>query len=145
MAFRDMIQNCRKVQQRSAAALDESGYGLVGSFEIIVILGILAVVVIFAVGWFGAQNVQNSCNTDAQTVQKGVGDYQTEHGTYPTGASEAALEAELVPAFIQSWPSNGSHYAITLTSGTGVVMVAVPANNPTPVPYDTANPCGSAR
>jgi hypothetical protein len=78
-------------------------------------------------------------------VDKGVADYHSEHETYPTGATEAAMEAQLVPTFIQIWPRNGTHYAITLTSGTGVVMVAVPANNPTPVDYDTTNPCGSAR
>jgi hypothetical protein len=139
------MQSCRTFRRRRTAESDESGYSFVGSLEIIVVLGILAVVAVFAVSWFGAQNVQNACNTDAQTVEKGVGDYHTEHGTYPTGASEAALEAELVPTFIQAWPSNGTHYAITLSSGSGVVMVAVPANNPTPVPYDTANPCASAR
>jgi hypothetical protein len=113
--------------------------------KFIVVLGVLAVVAFFAVGWLSGQNVQDACNTDAQTVENGVADYHSEHGAYPTGASEAALEAQLVPAFIQIWPRNGTHYAITLTSGTGVVMVAVPANNPTPVDYATADPCGSAK
>lgn len=125
--------------------MGESGYTFTRLLTFIVVLGILAVAVFLAVGWLGAQNIQNACNTDAQTVVKGVADYRAEHLTYPTGATEAALEAELVPTFIQVWPSNGTHYAITVMSGTGVVMVAVPATSPTPVPYSTANPCGNAR
>ncbi|HVA09934.1 MAG TPA: hypothetical protein VNG12_24680 [Acidimicrobiales bacterium] len=145
MAVGNVIENCHNIHQQRAAEIDESGYSLIRLLEIIVVLGILTVIGVFIVGWLGAQNVQIVCNTDALTVEKGIADYHTEHGTYPTGASEAAMETELVPTFIHIWPSNGTHYAITLISATGVVLVAVPANNPTPVAYDTANPCGSAR
>ena len=112
---------------------------------VIVVLGILATVVIFALGGVTAQSAQSSCNADAKTVQVAIEAYNAQKGVYP--ATDVTDTASMTTAglgpYLHSWPSNAPHYAVEWDSTAKLVKVAVPATG-TFVSYDTANPCGGA-
>jgi hypothetical protein len=82
-----------------------------------------------------------ACNSDAQTVETAVAAFHVEN------PGLAATPATLISfahggPFLSSWPKNGSHYSMSVTSA-GALMVSAPSTAPAR-PYATANPCGSA-
>jgi type II secretory pathway pseudopilin PulG len=89
-----------------------------------VVLGILAAVVVFALGGVSGKSAQSACNADAKTVQTAVAAFDAENaGTTPTSA--LLTGTTLGGPYLQSWPSNsGANYVITL-DGSGNVQVAI--------------------
>jgi general secretion pathway protein G len=62
----------------------ESGFTLIELLIVITILGILAAIVVFAVGTTNSQAKTSACQTDVKTVQTGVEAYAAQHnGSYP--------------------------------------------------------------
>jgi hypothetical protein len=107
---------------------------------VIVVLGILAGTVIFALGGTTAQAAEAACNSDAKTVETAVVAYEADPPANVAVGTAPSSVNDLVPNYLHSAPSNTS-YAITIVSG--AVMVAVPATGPG-VSYDTSpNPCSS--
>jgi general secretion pathway protein G len=122
------------------------GFTLIELLIVIVVLGILAAVVVFALGGVTSQSASAACNADAKTVDVALAAYNAQNGAYPTtdiATTTASNNAGMSP-YIHSWPSNGPHYAIKWVAATNQLQVAVP-NTGTFVPYDTANPCGGAQ
>ena len=118
----------------------ESGFTLIELLIVIVVLGILAAVTVFALSSVTAQSAQASCNADAKSVVVAAEAYRAQKGVYPpNGMSDLTAGA----AYLRSAPAGGTHYAVTLTAGTGAVMVSAPASAAA-ANYDTANPCASA-
>ncbi len=116
----------------------EKGLTLIEVLIVIVVLGVLAAVVVFALGGVSAQSAAAACNADAKTVESAVAAYNAQTGGTPTAT--AALLTEGSNPYLSSFPSS-PYYDISIVNGQ--VMVAVPSGG-TPVPYDSANPCGSA-
>jgi len=110
----------RRLAEGKEPGLIESGFTLIELLIVIVVLGILAAVVIFALSGVTQSSAQSSCNADAKSVEVAVAAYNTQNGTWPTSS------ASLVPTYLRSWPSSPTHYTITLDASSGTVYVAPP-------------------
>jgi prepilin-type N-terminal cleavage/methylation domain-containing protein len=116
----------------------ELGFTLIELLIVIVVLGILAAVTVFALSGVTAQSAATACNADAQNVDTAVAAYNAQTGGTPVVTS-ALLTAAPTP-YLQSWPSS-PYYAISIVGG--AVMVAAPSTA-TPTAYLTANQCANA-
>jgi prepilin-type N-terminal cleavage/methylation domain-containing protein len=120
-------------QRLRAARQDESGFTLIELLIVIVILGVLAGVVVFAVNGITDRGVTAACKADKTTVAVAVEAYYAKNAAYPAGADDNARIGALVPAFLHSIPDQNlvvapavPKYVITLDAN-GVVG---PANCP---------------
>jgi hypothetical protein len=82
-----------------------------------------------------------ACNADAKTVEIAVAAFRVDNPSLPTTPASLMSPSHGGP-FLTSWPKNGSHYSMSVTSA-GAVMVSAPSMA-TARAYDTANPCRSA-
>ena len=153
-------QNRRLDWRRSAGEVDESGFTLIELLIVIVVLGILAAIVVFALGGVTNQSVISACNSDGRTVDIAVQAAIAENPTtYPTDS--ATWKTDLLSSsaltggpFLQSWPQTNNGYTISVsgsgagqdtgdstTPANGDVVVTVTKTGNT---YDyTANPSSS--
>jgi general secretion pathway protein G len=121
----------RLKRQRDAEEID--GFTLIELLIVIVVLGILAAVVIFALGGITGQSAKAACQADGATVSTAAAAYFAQHpGSADTGAT---LQTDLTAvtttspgtgsAYIQSWPSNAPHYVFSFVGKK--LNVAIPA------------------
>lgn len=95
--------------QRFRKAKDE-GFTLIELLIVIIILGILAAIVVFAVGQTRGDSVTATCKTDVKSIQLGAEAVKTKTGSYPT-VNTAASGGILVPAngaVLKAWPGGTS-------------------------------------
>jgi prepilin-type N-terminal cleavage/methylation domain-containing protein len=130
----------------------DAGFTLMEILVIIVVLGILAAVVIYAVGGITGKSARAACVDDGDTVSTAISDLNNEHpGVFVTTAATSGGAAENLllgsnygGPYIQSWPSNLPHYAFSVST-TGELMVAIGSNGAlgTPTPYGGPSSCPS--
>jgi prepilin-type N-terminal cleavage/methylation domain-containing protein len=130
----------RRLSRRNIVALahemngrvkSDRGFTLIELLIVIVVLGVLAAVVIFALGGVNAQAAVSACRSDAKSVQRAVTGFEDESGSDP--ASLDALTQGPNP-YLQSLPTS-AHFTFSLQDG--IVMVAAP---PTATPVDATTP-----
>jgi type II secretion system protein G len=97
----------------------ERGFTLVELLIVIVILGILAGIVVFAVGNLTSSAKTNACATEKSTISTALEAYKANTGSYPTaadagGAGHTAMEM-----------LDGVHAA---PAGVGTLLKSVPAD-----------------
>src|SRR5215213_3913147 len=63
---------------------NDEGFTLIELLIVIVILGILATVVVFAVGGITDRGQESACDTDRATLEVAVEAYYAQVGSYPT-------------------------------------------------------------
>ena len=142
-----MIERYRKVRQQRADGEIEAGFTLIELLIVIVVLGILAAVVVFALGGVTSQSAVSACNADAKTVQTAVAAYEANGGTaasLTTAAGPGILQGTTLGGpYLQSWPSNsGTNYSISF-DGTTAGQVDVTIGSGSATKY-TASACSSA-
>lgn len=76
---------------RARAQRTDEGFTLIELLIVIVILGILAAIVVFAVGNSTNQATTASCQADKKTVETALEAYKANVGSYPTAGDWSAL------------------------------------------------------
>src|SRR5689334_15224595 len=115
---------------KSIKSREADGFTLIELLIVIVILGILAAIVVFAVGTATSDSKTSACKADKSNVETALEAAKAKTGSYPTGADSAAVQARLAQSdttaanYIQGGPylkkvPNSSDYTIAVTmSGT---------------------------
>lgn len=108
----------------------ERGFTLLELLIVIIVLGVLAAVVIFALGGVNASAAVSACKADSKEVRIAVAAYETQSGD----VAPSSLDALTVGSnpYLNSLPSS-PNFAFSLQNG--VVMVAAPTSA---IPVDAA-------
>jgi prepilin-type N-terminal cleavage/methylation domain-containing protein len=113
-----MIATYQRLQRQRAEG-EISGFTLIELLIVIVVLGILAAVVIFALGGITGKSQLAACQADGATVSTALSAFaaQNPHVSLTT-TSNLVVGTSLGGPYIQSWPSATSYkFTISGTNG----------------------------
>src|ERR1700694_3383299 len=92
----------------------EEGFTLIELLIVIVILGILAAIVVFAVGTTGQNTAQAACRADAKSVEVALEAYKAQNDgkfpTAPTGPGDTTVPTAGWGALLTGGTANGAPY-----------------------------------
>jgi prepilin-type N-terminal cleavage/methylation domain-containing protein len=100
----------------------QSGFTLVELLVVIVILGVLAAIVVFAVGGITDRGTRSACQSDLKTVEVAEEAYFAQNDSYTD------IPGLVTAKLLKTAPGTDNDYTISVNSGTGDVT-ASPACN----------------
>ncbi len=107
----------RKAMERRSSG--EAGFTLVELLVVIVVLGVLASVVVFAVGGISGKSKGAACKSDVATVQTASDAYYALNNAYA-----ADIPALVTANLLKSAPVTTNGYTIGYAASTGVVTAS---------------------
>ena len=114
------------MQQHEKGQQNEKGFTLIELLIVIVILGILAAVVVFAVGGITGDSEINACEAEKRAVQTAVEAYRIDNGNYP--ADLASIVGIFDNAYLRSDPAHWDlATGVSAGSGSLVKLPSAPA------------------
>jgi prepilin-type N-terminal cleavage/methylation domain-containing protein len=119
------------------------GFTLIELLIVIVVLGVLAAVVVFSLVGVTGNSAVAACQSDGATVETAIAAFHANNGAYPTSiAALTSTAAATSPGgpYIQSWPSNTTHYTMALGSA-GIFTIKGPETGATAVNWTGAGTC----
>ena len=105
---------------RLRAARHDDGFTLIELLIVIIILGILAAIVIFAVGGLSGQGAKEACKTDGKSVDTAAEAYYAKVATYPSGPALNAFTQLKGQTILKDTPNTNpltGKYYFTVTGG----------------------------
>lgn len=147
------------MQIRTSKRHDAAGFTLVELLIVVVILGVLAGIVVFAVGGLTTNSVQAACKSDYKSVEVAVETFKAQEGIYPTAGQNGITGSDAVAGlmltdtsvtpnvgpWLRDQPTNGQHYRIQAsTDGKGTVQVYTSTGGATIPALPTASPTATA-
>jgi general secretion pathway protein G len=110
-----VLQRIRTLRQKDS----ESGFTLTELLIVIIVLGVLAGIVVFALGRFSDDSKIAACKTDKKSVEGAVAAYRAKNSSWPTAMSQLVG----ADSYLKEAPGNNG-YTITLGEN-GVVTGSV--------------------
>jgi prepilin-type N-terminal cleavage/methylation domain-containing protein len=124
-----MLNALRRYEDRKHEEGLEAGFTLIELLIVIVVLGILAAVTVFALTGVTSTSAVAACNSDASSVNTAVQAYAAQNGgSFPANVAALTASANGGP-YLQNPPAGGTHYSITTTGG--IVTVTAPTTGGT--------------
>jgi general secretion pathway protein G len=108
-----VLKNLRSREDFGEKNLLQKGFTLVELLVVIVILGILAAVVVFAVGGSTDKAQDSACEAERSAVETAVEAYRASEGAYPTNANNLVAAGT---KYLRSTPENHSVSGSTVTA-----------------------------
>src|SRR3978361_908398 len=106
LARRRLREDTLMLQRIRKATREESGFTLIELLIVIVILGILAAIVVFAVNGIQDRGAASACKADVETVTVAAEAYDAQEGRYAPD-----MQTLVDAGFLHSLPST-NHYTI---------------------------------
>ena len=128
-----MQATLERLRARREELGDEGGFTLIELLIVIVILGILAAIVVFAVQNLTSQSDVAACQAQYKTVETAMEAYKAQIGSYPTPAQgfaqlktqQTGLDGSKDGPWLRDLPPEG-----TVTAGVGTAPASVAATLP---------------
>jgi prepilin-type N-terminal cleavage/methylation domain-containing protein len=117
------------MMERIRQMREQEGFTLIELLIVIVILGVLAAVVVFAVNGITDRGKASACKSDVKSVEVASEAYYAKNGGWATAIDDAGHTSTTLVGggFLHSAPGSGNGYTIAYTAGTGAVA-STPAN-----------------
>ena len=108
-------------QRIRAIRENEKGFTLTELLIVIVILGVLTGIVVFAVGAFTNRGNQAACKSDRKAVEVAVEAYRAQTGKYPDAATSDLRIAQLTGGNYLREPPSNNGYVVSIDDTGGAV------------------------